>query len=433
MHVAGSSAHWSEAEASADIGFPARGGPVRRIVGKLLWPFLGRQVAVNRALLAELDVVRGRLDAAEHRLDRVFGDLEHHTAVLVRHEEPLERHEMLLPRLQTNLEALQHEFEPAIVDLIRQIDVSKDMFNLGQRQTLTRFLDGMAEIHSEMGEMRAELETFRSRRHGYQGALEDVWLRLAQLDLFLTEARRAFPAAPEPSALATIASGFDALYATFTEAFRGPESVVKDRIRPYVEDLRAAPTGLPVLDLGAGRGELLELLAEAEIPAYGVDSNSTFVRRAEEKGLDVRKEDARAHLRTLAPGSVGAVVGIHFADRVAPDELIELLELAARAVASGGVVLFESPNPENLVVGATSAYLDPSVRRPVPPTLLAFLVESRGFTDVEIRRLHRDEELEALARPKQDEAWAEDVAPLVDAVNFHLFGPSEYAVIARRP
>jgi hypothetical protein len=137
--VAGSSGHWSDAESNADIGFPVRGGVLRRIVGKLLWPFLHRQVAVNRALLAELDAVRARLDGAEFRLDRAFGDLDHHSAVLIRHEEPLERHDMLLTRLQTNLEALQHEFEPAIVDLIRQIDVSKDMFNLGQRQTLGGF------------------------------------------------------------------------------------------------------------------------------------------------------------------------------------------------------------------------------------------------------------------------------------------------------
>jgi chromosome segregation ATPase len=161
--VAGSSAHWSEAEASADIGFPAGGGPIRRIVGKLTWPFFGRQVAVNRALLAELNVVRERLDNSEQRLDRAFGDLEHHSSVLVRHEEPINRHDALLHRLQANLEALEREFEPAMVDLIRQVDISKDTFNLGQRQVLTRFTELQTEIRGQLEDIREELE--RTLRH----------------------------------------------------------------------------------------------------------------------------------------------------------------------------------------------------------------------------------------------------------------------------
>jgi SAM-dependent methyltransferase len=431
--VAGSSAHWSEAEANADIGFPSRGGPLRRVVGKLVWPFLGQQVAVNRALLAELDAVRARLDTAEVQLDRARGDLEHHTAVLVRHEEPLERHEMLLPRLQTNLEALQREFEPAIVDLIRQIDVSKDMFNLGQRQTLARFYDAMAELRSEIGELQSEVATVTNRRHGYQAALDDVWLRLSQLDLFLTEARRSFPAAPEAAQLAKIASGFESLYATFEEAFRGPEQVVRERLRSYLDELVAVASDLPILDLGCGRGELLELLGEAGVEAYGVDVNPTIAERARTKGLDVREAEARTHLSALEPGSLSAITGIQLVAHLDIDELIELVELAARAVRPGGILLFESQNPENVVVGSNTAYLDPSIRRPVPPTLLAFLVESRGFSDVEIRRFHRDEEQAAVAKPKPDEPWSDDLAPLFDAVNFHLFGPSDYAVIARRP
>src|SRR5665213_3800045 len=73
--VAGSSAYWLEAEANAEVGFPPSGRVFRRGLGKLMWPFLRHQVAVNRALLAELDVVRQRLDQAEQRLDRADGDL----------------------------------------------------------------------------------------------------------------------------------------------------------------------------------------------------------------------------------------------------------------------------------------------------------------------------------------------------------------------
>jgi hypothetical protein len=45
----------------------------------------------------------------------------------------------------------------------------------------------------------------------------------------------------------------------------------------------------------------------------------------------------------------------------------------------GGLLIMETPNPENLVVGANTFYLDPSHERPIPPPLLAFAAEHAGF------------------------------------------------------
>jgi SAM-dependent methyltransferase len=281
--------------------------------------------------------------------------------------------------------------------------------------------------------MQSELVTVMSRRRGYQDALDDVWLRMAQLDLFLTEARRAFPNPPEPAELVSIPTGFDSLYATFQEAFRGPESIVRERLRGYVADIAAACQGAPVCDLGCGRGELVSLLGEAGVSAYGVDHNPTFAERAAGKGLDIRVEDVRSHLRSLDPGTLGAVSAIQLVSHLEIDELIELIELCARAVRPDGALVFESQNPENLTIGSNAAYLDPSIRRPLSPQLLAFLVESRGFSQVEIRRISSNQSEQALARPKPDDPWAEEVGPVVDALNLYLFGPTDYAVIARRP
>ncbi|MHB1975285.1 MAG: hypothetical protein ACYCR4_13545, partial [Acidimicrobiales bacterium] len=89
--------------------------------------------------------------------------------------------------------------------------------------------------------------------------------------------------------------------------------------------------------------------------------------------------------------------------------------------------------PENIVVGASSFYLDPTHRRPIPPALLAFLVGARGFGEVEVRRLERAEQTQGLERPKPDEPWAEAVGALVDVVNVHLFSPADYVVVGRRP
>ena len=46
--------------------------------------------------------------------------------------------------------------------------------------------------------------------------------------------------------------------------------------------LLAATKG-PVIDLGCGRGELVELLKQADIPAKGVDSNAPVVADCRER------------------------------------------------------------------------------------------------------------------------------------------------------
>ena len=95
------------------------------------------------------------------------------------------------------------------------------------------------------------------------------------------------------------------------------------------------------------------------------------------------------------------------------------------------MLILETPNPDNLVVGSSSFYLDPSHLRPIPPGLLAFLVEARGLADVEIRLLHPNS-AGNLASPPLSAPWSADLAPLVAAFNARLYGPQDYAVVGRR-
>jgi hypothetical protein len=59
----------------------------------------------------------------------------------------------------------------------------------------------------------------------------------------------------------------------------------------------------------------------------------------------------------------------------------------------GGVLILETPNPENLVVGTSSFYDDPSHLKPVSPKLLAFAIEFTGFSRHTILRLQEPERL----------------------------------------
>ncbi len=86
----------------------------------------------------------------------------------------------------------------------------------------------------------------------------------------------------------------------FESVFRGPEEGVRELVAPYVEILRGRE---PVLDLGCGRGELLELLREAGIDAEGVDADEGMVARCLEKGLSVALMLSRSSSGGRAPAS----------------------------------------------------------------------------------------------------------------------------------
>lgn len=417
--------------ARSDLGFGEPAGPLRRLTRRRLWPFLRHQVELNerqdelnRALQSELVTLRHRLDAAEHELARARGDIEHHTAVLVRHEEPLDRHGFLLGHL-----------EPAFLDLQRAMDLVHDKVDLGQRQSFARYHEGLGSLQraiADLAQRLSDVETGEAdRRDGWRRAVSDVALRLGQLDLFLTEARRSFPAPPPPDRLATVPAGLEGLRVAFDEAFRGPRPVIEERARGYVGPLAGLACGGPVLDLGCGRGELLAVLAEADVAAYGVDTSAELVAGCRARGLDAHQEDALVHLAGLDERSLGAVTALHLVEHLGADQLLELLALAARALRPGGLLVLETPNPENLVVAASTFYLDPTHRRPLPPDLLAFLVGARGFDEIEVRRLERPEQPRPLGL-KPDEG-GEGLAGVIDALNTHLFAPADYAVLARRP
>ncbi|MGE9641913.1 class I SAM-dependent methyltransferase, partial [Escherichia coli] len=64
-----------------------------------------------------------------------------------------------------------------------------------------------------------------------------------------------------------------------------------------------------------------------------------------------------------------------------------LIEESFRVLKPGGLLILETPNPENIVVASSSFYLDPTHTQPIPNQLLAFLTEYTGFNRTKILRL----------------------------------------------
>ncbi|MGA8295469.1 MAG: class I SAM-dependent methyltransferase [Acidimicrobiales bacterium] len=313
------------------------------------------------------------------------------------------------------------------------------------RQSFIRYHEGVGALQREIGEIsqrleRALTESERSSQDTKRDlkekvriielGLADVRYRVGQVDLFLNEVKRSLPEPPVPERLAELPGALANLYPSFEEVMRGSEVVVKERARAYLDDIVEIDRKGPVLDLGCGRGEWLELLRDAGIDAYGVDVNEQYVEEGLTKGLDTRHADALEHLKGLPEFGLSAVTAIHLVEHLDIETLLEVLDLSLRALQPGGLLILETPNPENLIVGASSFYLDPTHVHPLPPLLLSFLVNARGFNDVVVRELKREEPIDPEIPPEAP--WAEDVAKVWNFLQERVNGPEDYAVLARR-
>lgn len=183
-------------------------------------------------------------------------------------------------------------------------------------------------------------------------------------------------------------------YRTFEDRFRGSRERIRQRLEvylPFLEHLAARKPGYEALDLGCGRCEWLDLLTEKGIPVCGVDLDEGMMRSCRERGYKVSTRDALEELKSRNDNSLLAISGFHIVEHLQFSVLQSLLTEAHRALVPGGLLLLETPNPENIIVGTSNFFLDPTHLKPIPHQLLAYLVESTGFIRYTIMRLQEVE------------------------------------------
>jgi SAM-dependent methyltransferase len=194
----------------------------------------------------------------------------------------------------------------------------------------------------------------------------------------------------------------DDFYRAFEDRFRGSRETVKSRLRAYLEfvaPLRALRGECSAIDLGCGRGEWLEVLVEAGVRAGGVDLDEGMLQSARAAGLDVTQGEAVATMRGLPAESRDIVSALHVAEHLRFEDLVALVREAHRVLRPGGLLILETPDPENLTVATVGFHLDPTHERPIPAGLLAFLPEHHGFQRVKIVRLQEAPGLAEAAAP----------------------------------
>jgi SAM-dependent methyltransferase len=226
--------------------------------------------------------------------------------------------------------------------------------------------------------------------------------------------------AESTAASATAPSIPPGVYSLFEERFRGRPDDVERKQRSYVPFLRSLPG--PVLDAGCGRGEFLSLLRREGIPASGVESNPLAVEACRAAGLEVFAGDVVADLAAREPGRLGAVTAFQVVEHWPPEVVFAFLRSARRAIAPGGVLIAETINTDSLSA-LKAFFLDPTHVRPVPAEALHFLAGAAGFIDARIEYRGQLPDAERLTETDENDR----------RLNRLLFGPQDYAVVARVP
>ncbi len=296
-------------------------------------------------------------------------------------------------------------------------------------QRLTEF----AELAHSLRTTQERLQDALVRNEERQ--LSDAAFIKAQLSYQMLRLEENSPTASEstddtPTALTSSPSetaSLDALYFAFENRFRGERQDVKERLTVYLPFLRERGiTGEHgrVIDLGCGRGEWLELLREHEVRNLaGVDLNEVMVQQCRMRDLEVTREDCVEALRAQSEGSCELITAFHLVEHLPLKVLMAFLGQIHHTLRPGGLLILETPNPRNILVGASDFYRDMTHRNPIHPDTLSFVLETLGFQAVKVFFL-ADAEGARTAVP-QEEFRFDNLSSYVDV-------PRDFAVLASK-
>ncbi|HEX5984270.1 MAG TPA: methyltransferase domain-containing protein [Solirubrobacterales bacterium] len=359
------------------LGFPqppARYGSgrlrrfLKRAYMRVLRPYASHQRRIDLGLRdavlelsAELSTLQRRLEladeasAAELRqelasVDRRLRDLDGDArGACVALAEDLER---TIARVR-RLEPLEERLEERLGERLKELSEADEALAARTEQSLAILRDAEESVSrlARATETRPYMadDRFRPRRHPALGSVIG----------FAANSRNGSPDG----------------YRGFEELFRGPEEMIRERQTVYLPLLSG---GGPVLDAGCGRGEFLDLLAEAGIEARGVDLDPGMVARCREKGHEVEEGNLLDVLEATPPQSLGCVFSAQVIEHLEAEDLQRFLELGAERLRPGGLLIMETVNP-HCPQAMNAFWVDPTHQQPLFPETMLALCQVTGF------------------------------------------------------
>ncbi|MCL4401495.1 MAG: class I SAM-dependent methyltransferase [Acidobacteria bacterium] len=403
---------------------PRAGGPLNRLIqaakrmaARALDWHIREQVDFNRNAMVCVDATLEALNDVNRALVKLGNEI----GSLRR----LENEARELKDIRSHWSEWRVEWERKLsvneVQFLRSVADMQGAFQLRATQMESNFREIVKSQHADF-ETALERNSLDVQKRLWAD-LERVrveYERLIHSELRLLRQRAAFPqpAPPEAAPAASHFSGASAFdYGRFAERFRGSRELVRGRQKFYLPFFTGCRE---VLDIGCGRGEFLELMREAGVPARGVDLVEESVALCRQQGLQAEVADLYQYLGALPDASLDGIFSAQVVEHLPPERLPGMLRLAAAKLARGGVLAMETPNPQCLAIFATHFYLDPTHTRPIPHPLLAFYMEEYGLGGIEVHPLS----------PAVESMPA--LASLPEEFRNAFFGGLDYAIIGRK-
>ena len=275
--------------------------------------------------------------------------------------------------------------------------------------------------HNQHRHLEKQIQHLREQQEKLQR--DNAHLRRRLLQAEKQSANQPQPATSDSAISPVINERIAQWYGAFEETQRGDVSHIAQRQAQYlalVAPVLQALSRAPALDLGCGRGEWVQLLANQGHPSSGVDSNPAMLQPARAAGADVHCADLFDYLAQQPTEHYALVTSFQVVEHLPLPLLLQLLQEAWRVLRPGGMIVLETPNPENLQVAAYSFWMDPTHQRPLPPPLLLQMAQHTGFVECHIHR---------------SSPWpVEQQAPgLPQPLPKLLYAEQDYALIARKP
>ena len=313
-----------------------------------------------------------------------------------------------------------------LTQAIQQNQTIADKIGEQENSFNTRLGEQENNFNTRLGEQE---KTLRSLLEEHREAVHTVMEQLGHKISTLTAENAALKV--QLRKLENLPTDDDDFYHEFEEKFRGSQDEIRDRLRVYIpklkEHLQDWSQGTFV-DVGSGRGEWLDLLRENGASDYiGIDLNARQNAMCAQRGHRVLQMDCIEYLASLPENSVDLVTGFQIIEHLCMSDLMALLKESYRVLKKGGMILFETQNPRNLIVGADTFYIDPSHKRPLEPRMITFFVEWCGYHQVECIDANSYSNWMGVTIESSSEDMKELIRQFND-LNYQLYGPQDYAV-----
>jgi O-antigen chain-terminating methyltransferase len=405
---------------------PRRGGPLnaavqlaKKLVARALDWHVREQVEFNRHAVRAMDAALEAMNGFNRALQALSRQNHELREQLRRAESRIDDRERQVADLTSHWAAWRPDWERKLAvnetQFLRSVADVQIAFQHRASLMESNFRDMLKAQHADyLGALDRSNQAMQERFWGEFDKVRTEYERWIHEELRVFRQRAAAAAAAREAA-PDQTPALD--YGWFAERFRGKESHVRASAERYVAEFRGCAN---VLDAGCGRGEFLEAMRSAGIPARGVDLAEDCVRHCRAKGLDAETADLFAYLEGLLPGSLDGLFSAQVVEHLPPARLPRMMQLAARALRPGGRIVIETPNPACLAIFATHFYLDPTHQRPVPADLLGFYLQESGFGQIRVDYLSPAEES------------MESLRELPEAFRRQFFGGLDYAIRAVR-